>query len=234
MSRLSFRLLLASRSLMWGGLAWLSVLGAHAAEATEAGNEGRKPVISVGEPAPQSTKVYRYLNGGTVSFSDRPPGHDQYVILSYGCFACNPKSTINWNVTRLFRTEFAYEIEGAAREFNLDPALVRAVIHAESGFNVHARSPKGAIGLMQLMPSTAKLMGVSNPRLPQDNIQGGARYLAQLMSRFKSDITLVSAAYNAGPEAVQKHAGVPPYPETQVYVQRVRILLQRYRDMHKG
>lgn len=192
-------------------------------------------VPAAGEGAkPGQAKVYRYMEGGTVSFSDRPPAHDKFVVLHYSCFACNPKSTINWNVTRLFRDEFAQEIDVAARQFNVDPALVRAVIHAESGFNVNAKSPKGAIGLMQLMPGTARLMGVSNPRTPNENIQGGTRYLAQLMSRFKSDVTLVTAAYNAGPEAVQKHAGVPPYPETQVYVQRVRILLQRYRDMHKG
>jgi hypothetical protein len=222
LSRLSAYVLACGGALLGASPAWAATDGPVAGD----GAMGARPG--------QGTKVYRYMEGGTVSFSDRPPTHDKFVVLHYSCFACNPKSTINWNVTRLFRDEFAQEIDGAARQFNLDPALVRAVIHAESGFNVNAKSPKGAIGLMQLMPGTAKLMGVSNPRTPHENIQGGARYLSQLMSRFKSDVTLVTAAYNAGPEAVQKHAGVPPYPETQVYVQRVRILLQRYRDMHKG
>ena len=121
------------------------------------------------------------------------------------------------------------EINLAARQFNLDPALVRAVIHAESGFNARARSNKGAIGLMQLMPATARLLGVADARAPSHNIRGGAQYLAGLLARFKNDIVLATAAYNAGPEAVQKYAGVPPYAETQVYVQRVRILHQRYK-----
>ena len=192
------------------------------------------PSASAGESPKQTAKIYRYLSGGTVSFSDRPPAHDNYVVLRYGCYACNPQSTINWNVTRLYRKEFADEIEGAARQYHVDPALVRAVIHAESGFNARARSPKGAIGLMQLMPATARLLGVSNPRQPHENIHGGVKYLADLLVRFKSDVTLATAAYNAGPEAVQKHAGVPPYPETQVYVQRVRILHQRYKDRPHG
>ncbi len=181
-----------------------------------------------------ATKIYRYLAGGTTSFSDRPPGHDNYVVLHYGCYACNPKSTINWNVTRLYREAYAEEVNQAARRYNIDPALVRAVIHAESGFNVRARSPKGAIGLMQLMPATARLLGVSDPRHPRENIHGGARYLADLLAQFKNDVALATAAYNAGPHAVQKYAGVPPYAETQVYVQRVRILHQRYKSASQG
>lgn len=182
-----------------------------------------------------TNKVYRYLSaGGTVSFSDRKPVHDNYVVLSYGCYACNPKSPIDWNVTRLYRDAYTEEINGAARLYNIDPALVRAVIHAESGFKVHARSPKGAMGLMQLMPATARQLGVQDARLPRENIHGGVKYLASLLARFRSDITLATAAYNAGPEAVQRHAGVPPYPETQVYVQRVRILHQRYRNGSQG
>lgn len=177
-----------------------------------------------------ATKIYRYLSGGTVSFSDRPPGHDKYVVLTYGCYACNPASTVDWNVTRLYRHEFAEEINEAARQYHIDPALVRAVIHAESGFNVQARSPKGAVGLMQLMPATARLLGVANIRTPGENIRGGTKYLADLLAQFKNDVALATAAYNAGPQAVQKYAGVPPYAETQVYVQRVRILHQRYKS----
>ncbi len=190
------------------------------------------PAQDLPKPSP---KVYRYLSGdGTTSFSDRPPAHDRYVVMHYGCYACNPKSTVNWNVTRLYYDAYATEIEQAARLYKVDPALVRAVIHAESGFNVNARSPKGAMGLMQLMPATARALGVTNPRHPRENIHGGARYLAEMLQRFRNDITLATAAYNAGPHAVQKHAGVPPYAETQVYVQRVRILHQRYRDKPQG
>lgn len=186
------------------------------------------------DPARPATKVYRYLSGSSTAFSDRPPAHDNYVVLSYGCYACNPTSTINWKVTRLFHREYAEEINQAARQYRVDPALVRAVIHAESGFNARARSPKGAIGLMQLMPATARQLGVTDPRQPRENIHGGARYLAEMLARFRNDITLATAAYNAGPQAVQKYAGVPPYAETQVYVQRVRILHQRYRGGPQG
>lgn len=108
------------------------------------------------------------------------------------------------------------------------------MIHAESGFNPRARSQKGAMGLMQLMPATARILGVTDASLPSDNIRGGAQYLAGLLVRFKNDVSLACAGYNAGPEAVQKYAGVPPFAETRVYVQRVKILQQRYKDALRG
>jgi soluble lytic murein transglycosylase-like protein len=132
--------------------------------------------------------------------------------------------------TRLHLDEYVDEINSAAQTFQLDPSLVRAVIHAESGFNARARSQQGAMGLMQLMPGTARDLGVVDALIPSHNIRGGAQYLASLLVRFRNDVALATAAYNAGPEAVQKYAGIPPYAETQVYVQRVKILLQRYKD----
>ncbi len=139
-------------------------------------------------------------------------------------------SSVDWSKTQLHREAFGAEIDSAARQYALDPALVRAVIHAESGFNAQARSQKGAMGLMQLMPDTARMLGVTQPHNPESNILGGAQYLAGLLVRFKNDVTLATAAYNAGPEAVQRHAGVPPYAETQVYVQRVKLLHRRYKE----
>lgn len=213
---------LAALPLVWSGPAAASGPGAQ--------TEGEPP-MDLPRPA---TKIYKSLSGGTTSFSDRPPSHGAYVVLRPQCFACNPSSTVDWHATRLYRDAFAEEIEVAARQFKVDPALVRAVIHAESGFNVHARSPKGAVGLMQLMPATAKVLGVANPRVPRENIHGGAKYLADLLVQFKNDVMLATAAYNAGPQAVQKYAGVPPYAETQVYVQRVRILHRRYKGTPQG
>lgn len=213
----------------------LAACGAAAAAGDRAGPAGAANGTAQAEGPPrvepprQTSKIYKYLSGGTTSFSDRPPHRGTYVVLKHGCYACNLSSTVDWRSTRLHRDKFSDEINLAARQFNIDPALVRAVIHAESGFNVHARSPKGAIGLMQLMPGTARFLGVSNARAPAQNIRGGAQYLASLLSRFKNDITLATAAYNAGPDAVRKYSGVPPYAETQVYVQRVRILHQRYK-----
>jgi soluble lytic murein transglycosylase-like protein len=179
---------------------------------------------------PTKLKIFKYIKAGTASFSDVPPTKGAYIVLSTSCYACNLTSTINWQVTQLHRDAFAPEIGASAQQFGLDPALVRAVIHAESGFNPAARSRAGAVGLMQLMPGTARMMGVTDSATPSHNIQGGARYLASLLARFKNDISLAAAAYNAGPEAVQKYAGIPPYAETQTYVQRVRILYQRYRS----
>ena len=108
-------------------------------------------------------------------------------------------------------------IEAAAVRYGLSPAFLDAVARAESGYNPDAVSPAGAIGLMQLMPATARALGV-DPRDPRQNILGGAAYLRLLLDRFDGDIDKTLAGYNAGPGAVERHAGVPPYRETRAYV----------------
>jgi len=104
---------------------------------------------------------------------------------------------------------------------DLDPDLVNSVIRAESGFNPHAVSPKGAQGLMQLMPQTASALGVANAFDPAANVEGGTRYLRDLLERYNFDLIKALAAYNAGPERVEQYHGVPPYYETQAYVARI-------------
>jgi soluble lytic murein transglycosylase-like protein len=175
-------------------------------------------------------KVYHYQNntGGTV-FSDRAPSGVSYQILLFSCFACQLDSTLDWHKIPLFNLAYAVTVMQAAREFRLDPALIRAVIHAESAFDAGARSKAGAMGLMQLMPGTAMDMQVDNAFNPQQNIRGGSRYLAKMLKQFNGDIDLACAAYNAGPSVVTQYKGIPPYPETKAYVKRVKILLQRYR-----
>ena len=108
-----------------------------------------------------------------------------------------------------------------AQIYGVDPSLVRAVMRHESGFKATAVSPKGAQGLMQLMPGTAALMGVKNPFDPEQNIAGGVGYLRDCLNRFQHNVPLAVAAYNAGPEAVARCGAIPPYQETQVFVNNV-------------
>lgn len=120
---------------------------------------------------------------------------------------------------RLHPTLDAY-VKEAATKYGVDPILVRAVAWQESRFRDSAVSPKGAIGVMQLMPATASWLGV-NPYDPRENIFGGVAYLSTLLERFGGDVRLALAAYNAGPEAVARHRGIPPYRETQNYVKAI-------------
>ena len=178
--------------------------------------------------AGKSTFIYKSKANSVVTFSDQKPINIEYEVLRFDCYACNPSSTINWDTVQLNTTDYVDLIKLTANQHAVDPALVRALIHAESHFNPNAKSRVGAQGLMQLMPATALELGVSNAFNAQQNIQGGTRYLAQLLTTFKGDITLATAAYNAGPNAVRKYNGVPPYNETKVYVERVGILYRRY------
>ncbi|TAM72928.1 lytic transglycosylase domain-containing protein [bacterium] len=120
-------------------------------------------------------------------------------------------------------------VESSAARWSVDPALVNAVIANESGFDPRATSRVGAMGLMQLMPATAAGLGVGDPYDPAQNIAGGVRYLRGLLDRFDGNVPLAVAAYNAGPGAVEKYAGVPPYQETQRYVAAVLDSYRRYR-----
>jgi len=112
-------------------------------------------------------------------------------------------------------------VDSASAAYHLDPDLVNSVIHAESGFNAHAVSPKGARGLMQLMPSTASQLGVSDSFDPEANVTGGSRYLRELLERYNFDLVKALAAYNAGPLRVEQYQGVPPFRETHAYVARI-------------
>ncbi|NLU31143.1 MAG: lytic transglycosylase domain-containing protein [Clostridiaceae bacterium] len=121
-------------------------------------------------------------------------------------------------------------IEKFSEQFNVDPLLVRAVMKAESSFQPFALSTSGAMGLMQLMPFTAQGLGVTDPYNIEENIRGGVQYLSWQLKEFDNDWKLALAAYNAGPNAVKKYGGIPPYEQTQKYVEYVL----RYYDMYKA
>jgi hypothetical protein len=125
---------------------------------------------------------------------------------------------------------YAKQFKAASKSTGVEDAWLRSIAHAESGFDAHALSPKGAQGVMQLMPEVSKQYGVVDPYSSAESINAGAKHLKGLLKRYKNDLTLVAAAYNAGIGAVARYKGVPPYAETQAYVEKVQALHQRYRQ----
>ena len=178
--------------------------------------------------------IYRHVDAdGKVHFTNVP--HDsRYKIYRKEKRKPDPVADTLAGAIRRFddheRARYDKDILSAARNTQLEPALIHAVISAESGYNPLARSRKGAAGLMQLMPETAKRYGVKNRLDPAQNISGGARYLRDLIRMFNNDLQLAVAAYNAGENAVVKFGNrIPPYRETMTYVPRVMSYYRRYR-----
>ncbi|MEM1081247.1 MAG: lytic transglycosylase domain-containing protein [Pseudomonadota bacterium] len=179
---------------------------------------------------PGHAQVYRYVdeNGITV-LTNITPDSDKYDVENVGCYGTCVKG-VDWHSTPLRRNEYRAEILAAAEIYKVDPALVRAIMHAESWFNHEAVSHAGAEGLMQLMPATQSRFGVDDAFEPLQNITAGVAYLAELLALFDDDWELAAAAYNAGEGAVQRYDGIPPFDETREYVRRLRILYPRYRS----
>jgi soluble lytic murein transglycosylase-like protein len=153
---------------------------------------------------------------GQVVITNTPSRPDVRPLPGYA-----PSGTVRASPT-MPATPYDRTIEDVARENGLSPSLIKAVAWVESGFDPHAVSPKGAVGLMQLMPETAARYGVRNLRDPYENLRAGARHLRDLLDEFDGDLKLALAAYNAGAGAVRRHGGVPAYQETREYVGKVQ------------
>lgn len=161
---------------------------------------------------------------------------DERDIIHFSNTPTSPKYRLtmreaHFDYKRLSSGAYDKLINNTCIKHGIDPLLVKAIIKAESDFDLRAVSPKGAKGLMQLMPGTADDMGVSNIYKPENNIEGGVKYLKRLIGIFKSDLKLVVAAYNAGESAVIKYKGVPPFKETRQYVKKVLKYLKDYEQI---
>jgi soluble lytic murein transglycosylase-like protein len=177
-------------------------------------------IVSLVWPHAADAQIYAWRDAnGTLVLSDRKLDANARTYEVAGAPAIRSTRPL---APRTIRQQFEPLVQEHAARNNLRPDLVRAVIQVESGFNPRARSPKGAMGLMQLMPATAKELGVHNPYDPAENIRGGTIYLRRLLDRYEGNEELALAAYNAGAGAVDKHGrAVPPYRETRDYVKKV-------------
>jgi soluble lytic murein transglycosylase-like protein len=187
-------------------------------------------------PGRASAEIYMYKDArGRLHFSNAPadPGYQRYTPTTaaltpgfrrYSMYGARRDSA----AAKARRKAFDPIIATAAARHRLDPALVKAVIRTESDFLPYARSPKGALGLMQLMPATARQHNVWRVFDPAENIEGGVRHLRLLLDQYNGNVRLALAAYNAGGGAVSRHGGVPPFPETIEYLQRVLSFREQF------
>ena len=174
--------------------------------------------LATAQPASAQIYTWRDDSGRLVS-SNRPPTDVEEAAAGAGGRSFTRGTRRPSSAETRARYDDLIELHAAG--YGLSSDLVRAVIQAESGFDAHAVSSKGAMGLMQLMPATARALGLSDPFRPDDNIRGGVAYLAQLLARYHHDLQLGLAAYNAGPGSVERYGGVPPYRETRDYVEKI-------------
>ena len=170
--------------------------------------------------SPGSSDIYKYIDENGVScYTDAPMGKKTVKVLKEKKGAAKQGGA--YSEPAADTRDYSGYVQQAASKYEIEPELIKAVIKAESNGNHRAVSSKGAMGLMQLMPSTAYDMNVVNPFNPEENIEGGTRYLRTLLERFNGDLTLALAAYNAGPKTVEKYRSVPPISETKQYVKKI-------------
>ncbi len=185
-------------------------------------------IAGLGSGSGAQADIYKYIDPqGVVHLADRRLGPGYKLIMR----TAKRSSAKGGGALSAQRRKFTPLIEALAHKYRLDSALVHAVVRMESAYDPEAVSKKGAVGLMQLMPATAKRYGVSDRRNPAQNVAGGVRYLRDLLLQFRS-VALAVAAYNAGENAVIRHGNkIPPYPETQRYVHKV---LSHYQELKRS
>ena len=173
---------------------------------------------------PAWSDIYRYIDDdGVMHFTNTPTSskHQYKVFIKE-----RPKRNPHYSSTK-----YDHIISDASKKYGVDSRLLKAIIRAESDFNPRAVSKKGAKGLMQIMPENYRLLNISNPYDPRQSIMGGARYFRELYERYKGKLSLSLAAYNAGPTAVDRYKTVPPYQETEQYVERVLKFYYQYKNL---
>ena len=181
-------------------------------------------------PCPAKADIYRYVDEDDIVHFTDAPTDKRFKVFMRDLKKDKELRTKLKYVSSVNPAEFEQLIRTCSDKYGVNPCLVKAVIHAESGYNPNAVSSKGASGLMQLMPSTAKSLKVADRFNPKDNVEGGVKYLRFLLDTFRGDVSLAVAAYNAGLSKVAKYGGIPPYNETRTYVNRVLSYMKSYQE----
>lgn len=177
-----------------------------------------------------SADIYRYVDeDGIIHFTDAPTDKRFKIFMRDLKKDKELRTKIRY-ASSVNPAEYEQLIRNCSEKYGVNQSLVKAVIQAESGYNPNAVSSKGASGLMQLMPETAKSLNVADRFNPKDNVDGGVKYLRFLLDTFRGDVSLAVAAYNAGLNKVAKYGGIPPYNETRTYVNRVLSYMKSYQE----
>jgi soluble lytic murein transglycosylase-like protein len=174
--------------------------------------------------------IYRYVDEDDIVHFTDAPTDKRFKVFMRDLKKDKELRTKLKYASSVNPAEFEQLIKTCSAKYGVNSCLVKAVIHAESGYNPNAVSSKGASGLMQLMPGTAKSLKVADRFNPKDNVEGGVKYLRFLLDTFRGDVSLAVAAYNAGLNKVSKYGGIPPYNETRTYVNRVLSYMKSYQE----
>jgi len=179
---------------------------------------------------PAQADIYRYVDEDDIVHFTDAPTDKRFKVFMRDLKKDKELRTKLKYASSVNPAEFEQLIKTCSEKYGVNASLVKAVIHAESGYNPNAVSSKGASGLMQLMPATAKSLKVADRFNPKDNVEGGVKYLRFLLDTFRGDVSLAVAAYNAGLNKVAKYGGIPPYNETRTYVNRVLSYMKSYQE----